>query len=282
MNFLNKHSGPIGIFDSGVGGLSVLREVSHLLPSEDLVYIADQVHVPYGNRSREEVLGFSQEIVRFLINKGSKLVIIACNTASAVALEELRKLYPTLPFVGMEPAVKPAAHETRSGVVGVLATPATFQGDLYSSTVEKYARGVTILQDTCPGLVAQIEQGRINSPETRQILETALQPMINEGVDEIVIGCTHYPFVIPLIREIVGGEINVIDPAPAVARQVGRLLEQFELENRSGENASRDYFTTGAPAAYSEVLEKLLGSKERAAKLAWFGGKLQVQDGPQF
>jgi len=281
INSPNKHSAPIGIFDSGVGGLSVLREVSRLLPSEDLLYIADQVHVPYGNRSREEVFGFSQEIVRFLINKGSKLIIIACNTASAVALEDLRMLHPGLPFVGMEPAVKPAAQETSSGVVGVLATPATFQGDLYSSTVEKYARGVTILQDTCPGLVAQIEQGRINSLETRQILETALQPMINEGVDEIVMGCTHYPFVIPLIREIVGGEINVIDPAPAVARQAGRLLEQFDLGNQSGGKASRDFSTTGDPAAFSEVLESLLGKKERAAKLSWVGGKLQVTDVPQ-
>jgi len=277
----NKQKSPIGIFDSGVGGLSVLREVSRLLPSEDLLYIADQFHVPYGNRSREEVFGFSQEIVRFLINKGSKLIIIACNTASAVALEDLRKLSPGLPFVGMEPAVKPAAQETSSGVVGVLATPATFQGDLYSSTVEKYARGVTILQDTCPGLVAQIEQGRIDSLETRQILEAALGPMINEGVDKIVMGCTHYPFVIPLIQEIVGGEINVIDPAPAVARQAGRLLEQFNLGNQSGGKVSRDYFTTGDPAAFSEVLERLLGTKERAEKLSWFGGKLQFQDGPQ-
>jgi glutamate racemase len=281
MNSLNKRSGPIGIFDSGVGGLSVLREVSRLLPTEDLIYIADQVHVPYGNRSREEVLGFSREIVRFLIDKGSKLLIIACNTASAVALEDLRKLHPTLPFVGMEPAVKPAAQKTRSGVVGVLATPATFQGDLYSSTVEKYARGVTILQDTCPGLVAQIEQGRIDSPETRQILETALQPMINDGVDEIVMGCTHYPFVIPLIREIVGGGINVIDPAPAVARQTGRLLEHFDLRNRSGEKAGKDYFTTGDPAAFLEVLESLLGAKESAAKLSWVGGNLLDQDAPQ-
>ena len=170
----NKHDGPVGIFDSGVGGLSVLREVRNQLPNEDLIYIADQAHVPYGNRTRQEVFGFSDGIVRYLINKQAKLVVIACNTASAVALADLRIKYPSLPFVGMEPAVKPAAAETISGVVGVLATPATFQGDLYASTVERFAKGVKILQDTCPGLVSQIEAGQIDSMETREILEGAL------------------------------------------------------------------------------------------------------------
>ena len=153
----NKHYRPIGIFDSGVGGLSVLREVQNQYPTEDLIYLADQAHVPYGIRSKEEVLAYANGIVRFLLGKECKLIIVACNTASAVALASLREKYPDVPFVGMEPAVKPAAADTRSGVVGVLATPATFQGDLYASTVERFARGVKILQDTCPGLVEQIE-----------------------------------------------------------------------------------------------------------------------------
>ena len=275
MDRLKKQNGSIGIFDSGVGGLSVLREVRSQFPSEDLIYIADQAHVPYGDRSREEVLGFSQAIIRFLIQKHSKLVIIACNTASAVALAELRKVYPALPFVGMEPAVKPAAEETRSGVVGVLATPATFQGDLYASTVEKYARGIKILQDTCPGLVAQIEKGRIDGPESRLILEKAIKPMIAEGVDEIVMGCTHYPFVIPLIRDIAGEGIEVIDPAPAVARQAGRLLSEYDLLDRSGEAVRQDFYTTGDPDAFSALLESLLGIEASPGGLQWVEGELK-------
>lgn len=270
-----KHQGPIGIFDSGIGGLSVFREVRHQLPYEDLIYIADQAHVPYGNRSRREVFGFSDGIVRYLIKKGAKLVIIACNTASAVALADLRKKYPSLPFVGMEPAVKPAAEETNTGVVGVLATPATFQGDLYASTVERFARGVKILQDTCPGLVRQIEAGRIESPETREILQHALGPMIEGGVDEIVMGCTHYPFVIPLIKEIVGDGIEVIDPAPAVARQAGRLLTEFDLQKGTQKEGRIFYYTTGETDIFDSQVNSLLGMGSRSEKLHWVGGDLK-------
>jgi glutamate racemase len=271
----NKHQGSVGIYDSGIGGLSVLREVRRLLPYEDLIYIADQAHVPYGDRSRKEVFGFSDGIVRFLINKGTKLVIIACNTASAVALADLRKKFPSLPFVGMEPAVKPAAAETTTGVVGVLATPATFQGDLYASTVERFAKGVKILQDTCPGLVSQIEAGRINAAETREILERALQPMLAEGVDEVVMGCTHYPFVIPLIKEIVGDQIEVIDPAPAVARQAGRLLTEYDLQKGIEEEGMVSFYTTGEIETFDELVKTLLGMESRSHSLGWVGGDLQ-------
>ena len=270
-----KHQGPLGIFDSGIGGLSVLREVKRQLPGEELIYIADQAHVPYGNRSRGEVLGFSEGIVRCLIQQGAKLVIVACNTASAVALEELRRKFPFLPFVGMEPAVKPAAAETNTGVVGVLATPATFQGDLYASTVERFARGVKILQDTCPGLVNQIEAGRIAAPETRKILQRALLPMLEEGVDEIVMGCTHYPFVIPLIKEIVGSEVEVIDPAPAVARQAGRLLKEYDLLRRKEEEGTVSFYTTGDPAGLNRSLKDLLGLEYYSRKLVWVNGNLE-------
>ncbi len=271
----NKHDGPIGIFDSGVGGLSVLREVRRLLPNEDLIYIADQAHVPYGNRSREDVFGFSDGIVRYLIKLQTKLVLIACNTASAVALAELRLKYPSLPFVGMEPAVKPAAAETITGVVGVLATPATFQGDLYASTVERFAKGVKILQDTCPGLVNQIEAGQIESPETREILERALTPMLDKGVDEIVMGCTHYPFVIPLIEEIVGDGVAVIDPAPAVARQAERLLNEYDLHKGRLEEGKVLFYTTGETSALDAILTSLLGLESKSESLDWVDGDLQ-------
>jgi glutamate racemase len=271
----NKTDGPIGIFDSGVGGLSVLREVRSQLPQEDLIYIADQAHVPYGDRSREEVFAFSEGIVRYLIKKGTKLVIIACNTASAVALADLRLKFPALPFVGMEPAVKPAAAETVSGVVGVLATPATFQGDLYASTVERFAKGVKILQDTCPGLVAQIEAGQIDSGETREILQRALDPMLAEGVDEIVMGCTHYPFVIPLIKEIVGEGISVIDPAPAVARQAERLISEFDLYTEGLDGGNITFYTTGDTEALDPLLNTLLAIDARSTSLIWENGDLQ-------
>ena len=270
----SKHHRPIGIFDSGVGGLSVLREVQRQLPSEDLIYLADQTHVPYGERSREEVLGYAEGIVRYLIGRASKLIIIACNTASAVALKELRAAYPDMPFVGMEPAVKPAAADTQSGVVGVLATPATFQGDLYASTVERFARGVKILQDTCPGLVKQIEEGKVDNPQTREILEKALKPMLQEGVDEIVMGCTHYPFVIPLIEEIIGDQARVIDPAPAVARQAGRILEDYDLLAPEGEPGELVFYTTGDPEKMDRMLKFLMNLKTQVVKLVWEGGAI--------
>ncbi len=269
----NKHKGAIGIFDSGVGGLSVLREIRNQYPGEDLIYIADQIHVPYGTRSRQQVLEYSEGIIRFLIHEGVKIIVLACNTASAVALVHLRKKYPDLPFVGMEPAVKPAAEETHTGVVGVLATPATFQGDLYASTVEKFARGVKVLQNTCPGLVDQIESGKIDHPRTREILQKALDPMLKQNVDKVVMGCTHYPFVIPIIKEIVGDQARVIDPAPAVARQTGRLLESYNLE-ADGKNGSVVFHSTGDPAKLAENISDLIGIKTIVGELQWVNGEL--------
>ena len=275
MTRIKKQDRAIGIFDSGVGGLSVLREVRRHLPSEDLLYIADQAHVPYGIRTREEVFDFSEGIVRFFLNEKVKLIIIACNTASAVALDILRKSYPAMPFVGMEPAVKPAAEETSTGIVGVLATPATFQGALYASTVERFAKGVKILPDTCPGLVELIEQGKIDHPKTREILKKALDPMLEKGVDEVVMGCTHYPFVIPLIKDIVGENVQVIDPAPAVARQAGRLLTDYDLLTNGGDKGNTVFLTTGEPEELQEVIKRLLGWEARVDGLEWVGEELQ-------
>jgi glutamate racemase len=274
---INKHHRPIGIFDSGVGGLSVLREIHHQYPGEDCVYVADQVHVPYGTRTREQVLEYSEGIVRYLLGRGSKIIVVACNTASAVALAELRKNFPDIPFVGMEPAVKPAAEGTSSGVVGVLATPATFQGDLYASTVERFARGVKIIQDTCPGLVDQIESGKIDHPDTWRILEEALVPMLEEGVDEVVMGCTHYPFVIPIIREIVGEEVRVIDPAPAVARQTGRLLENFDLKAEREQEGEHQFLTTGDHQKMKTLIQDLINTEAEVEQLVWDGGDIRTK-----
>jgi glutamate racemase len=182
---------PIGVFDSGVGGLSVLQAIRREIPQEDLLFLADQAHVPYGPRPLLEVRRFAETITRYLLSQGARIVVVACNAASAAALHYLRETFPGVPFVGMEPAVKPAAESTHSGVVGVLATPATFQGALYASVIERFAQGVTVLQDTCPGLVGEIEAGRLDGFEARRILENALQPMLAQGIDTIVLGCTH-------------------------------------------------------------------------------------------
>jgi glutamate racemase len=265
----------IGVFDSGIGGLSVLRHLRQQLPDQSLLYLADQAHVPYGPRSLEQVRAFSEQITRFLLDQGARLIVVACNTASAAALQHLRQTFPAIPFVGMEPAVKPAAEQTRSGVVGVLATPATFQGALYASVVERFAQGVTLLQSTCPGLVAQIEAGDLDGPVTRRILEDALQPMLARGIDTVVLGCTHYPFVIPLIEQIAGPAVRVIDPAPAVARQVARLLA---WDDRCREDMplppTLRFLTTGAPEVLAAALPCLFGEAAPVEGLYWRGNTL--------
>jgi glutamate racemase len=270
----NTFISPIGIFDSGVGGLSVLKVVRAQMPEESVIYLGDQGHVPYGPRPLEEVQAFSEEITRFLLSKGAKLIVVACNAASAAALQYLRRTFPAISFVGMEPAVKPAAEYSKSGGVGVLATPATFQGALYASVVERFAQGVTVLQDVCPGLVGQIEKGELDAPKTESILRVALEPMLEKGIDTVVLGCTHYPFVIPLIERIVGENVRVIDPAPAVARQAGRLLEAAGNRQPAGKKAAVAYYTTAEAESMQKLLPKLLGEDGTVESLCWVDGKL--------
>lgn len=262
-------SSPIGVFDSGVGGLSVLRAMREQMPAENIIYFGDQGHVPYGPRSMEQIQNFSEGITNFLLQKESKLIVVACNTASAAALKYLREKFSDVTFVGMEPAVKPAAEITRTGKVGVLATPATFQGALYASVVERFGAGVELFQHTCPGLVGQIEKGELQSVATRAILEDALRPMLEKNIDTVVLGCTHYPFVIPLIEDIVGDQVRVIDPAPAVARQVGRLLDAKSLRNSSEVKGNLQIFTSGSVDAVKSILPKLLNEKADVAPVHW-------------
>jgi glutamate racemase len=260
---------PIGVFDSGVGGLSVLRAMRAQMPEEDVLYFGDQGHVPYGPRPMEQIQHFSEGITRFLLTRDAKLIVVACNAASAAALKFLRGKFPDLPFVGMEPAVKPAAEQTHTGVVGVLATPATFQGALYASVVERFANGVQVLRHTCPGLVGQIEQGDLNGPRTRAILEEALLPMLEKNIDTVVLGCTHYPFVIPLIEEIVGEGVRVIDPAPSVARQVRRLLETGGGKRPTGGVGSVRFFTSGDAETVQALLPVLLRETGQVQGVGW-------------
>jgi len=259
----------IALFDSGVGGLSVLREIRRLMPEESILYFADQGHVPYGPRPLEEVRQFSEAITRFLLERGAKIIVVACNAASAASLLSLRQTFPHIPFVGMEPAVKPAAEQTATGKVGVLATPATFQGALYASVVERFAAGVALLPHTCPGLVSQIEGGELESVATRAILEEALGPMLKENIDTVVLGCTHYPFVIPLIEKIVGPQVRVIDPAPAVARQTERLLLARGLKKEPAERGSLQFYTSGAVEQFKNLLAMLLPEGGPIQQVTW-------------
>jgi glutamate racemase len=273
----NGDDRPIGVFDSGVGGLSVLSAIHQLLPNESYLYFGDQKHVPYGLRSLDEVREFSEEIARFLIVLEAKVIVVACNTASAAALHSLRQEFPQVTIVGMEPAVKPAAENTSTGVVGVLATPATFQGALYSSVVERFASNVIVLQHTCPGLVQQIESGSLNDNKTRAILEAALCPMLEQGIDTVVLGCTHYPFVIPIIQRIVGPDVRVIDPAPAIARQVSRLLESSGRSATSPIKKEVNYFTSGEGHQFEVVLSKLVNEPGVVKEVFWTDNQIWMK-----
>lgn len=260
---------PIGIFDSGVGGLSVLRAIRAQMPEESVIYFGDQGHIPYGPRPMEQIRNFSEAITKFLLDHDTKIIVVACNTASAAALKHLRETFPDVSFVGMEPAVKPAAEHTQTGKVGVLATPATFQGALYASVVERFANGVELFQNTCVGLVQQIEQGNLNGEEPRRILDHALLPMLEQNIDTVVLGCTHYPFVIPLIQQIVGEHVRVIDPAPAVAKQIQRVLEAKLLKNESDARGTVKFYTSGDPEELRSLLPLLLGEAGEVNRVVW-------------
>jgi glutamate racemase len=247
---------PIGLFDSGLGGLSVWQAVVDRLPHEATVYFADSANCPYGSRSPEEIKVLSRDIVRFLLQHDCKLIVVACNTASAAALEFLRAEFDA-PIVGMEPAVKPAAERTQTGHVGVLATAGTLQGALYQNTARHYADGVHVHVQIGEGLVELIEAGQFDTPETEALLCQYLEPMLATQVDQIALGCTHYPLLMPLIERIVNGRASVIDPAQAVARQVERVLNRHNLAATTGRPADQvqhRFYTTGQ----SEPLQSLV------------------------
>ena len=269
-------SPPIGVFDSGVGGLSIVRELRTQLPAVDLLYFADQAHVPYGPRPLEQVRDFSEGITRFLLSEGADLIVVACNTASAAALRYLRDRFAGVPFVGMEPAVKPATEVSRSRVVGVLATPATFQGELYASVVERFGQGVRLINQTVPGLVERIEAGHLDTPETEDLIRRALAPILEAGADTIVLACTHYPFVIPVIARLAGPGVTVIDPAPAIARQAARLRQAKADRAR----ATLRLVTSGNPQDLSLLARQLIKESVEAGRAEWRGLELVLNPDP--
>jgi glutamate racemase len=262
-------SAPIGLFDSGVGGLSVWREVQRYLPEESTLYLADQAHVPYGPRPVDEVRHYAKEIVRFLLQQGTKLIVVACNTASGAALHYLRRAFPDVPFVGMEPAVKPAAEQTRSGVIGVIATPATFQGDLFRALVRRFATQVDLKTQVCPGLVEAVEAGALDTEETHTLLHRYLDPMTAQGIDHLVLGCTHYPFLSEPIAEVVGPAVTLVDPAPAVARQVGRVLQREGLGAGKGQRARHRFFTSGDRKRLAAMAKTLVNYAGPVEAIRW-------------
>lgn len=221
----------IGIFDSGTGGLSVFKEIRKLLPEERYIYFSDNAHCPYGEKSREYIIERSREITRFLLDKGCDIIVVACNTATAAAIAVLREEFPVR-FIGMEPAVKPAVKSTRTGVVGVLATAGTLKADKYLNTREKFSEGVKITEHVGQGFVELVEKGCLTGREAEDVVRASLKPLLDEGADRIVLGCTHYPFLWDTIAKIASDlyperEIEIIDPAPAVARH---LLETMKTE----------------------------------------------------
>jgi glutamate racemase len=250
--------GRVGVFDSGVGGTTVLRHLHAELPGTDLLYLADQARCPYGARSAAELRALSAANTRWLLAHGAALIVVACNTASAAALHWLRRAFPGTPFVGMVPAVKPAVEQTRSGVVGVLATPATIEGELLDEVVIRWAGAARVLRQACPGLVDQIETGALDTPATVALLQRYLRPLLAAGADTIVLGCTHYPFLESQIRRIAGPDVAIVDAAPAVARQTARVLHERGLagsgESRAGQIT---YATTGDRASFARLLRQL-------------------------
>ncbi len=249
---------PIALFDSGAGGLSVWREVAALLPNESTIYLADHAHVPYGARPAAEIEALTHAAVAWLLAQGAKLVVIACNTASAAALVSLRQRWPDIAIVGMEPAVKPASERTRSGKVAVMATPGTLQAGRFSSLVERYAGGVEVYTQVCPGLVEHVEAGDLDGPALETALHGYLDPLVAAGVDHLVLGCTHYPFLLPAIRRVVGETMTIIDPAPAVARQAQRLLQAGGCLAPPRGRPSHRFYTTGEAETLTRGLARLL------------------------
>ncbi len=249
---------PIGFFDSGVGGLSVLREARLLLPHEDFIYYADSAYCPYGIRTPAEIVDRAIKICDFLVQQGCKALVVACNTASVTGLEIYRKKY-TVPIIGMEPAVKPAANVSKNGKIGILATSVTLSGDRFSSLLQRYQNGSDVYSQPCPGLVEIVEAGNHNTAEAAELLKNYLKPLLDNGVDTIVLGCTHYPFLKSTVKTIVGSDVVVIDTGEAVAKQIQRVLKSNNAEKNTAETGKETFYTSGNIKKVSNVIKKLWG-----------------------
>jgi glutamate racemase len=252
-----QHASAIGVFDSGVGGLSVLKHIRAQLPSLPLLYVADSGHVPYGDKTQDYIRERSLVLTEFLVRQGAAAVVIACNTATAAAAAPLRARFD-FPIIAMEPAVKPAVSATRSGIVGVLATVGTIESARFAALLEQYAGDVEIVTQACPGLVEQVEAGELTTAATRELVARYARPLVERGADTIVLGCTHYPFLRPLITEIVGERVQLIDTGEAVARQVVRRLPE-SLIGRIDLQPTERFWSTGDGRSATRITSQLWG-----------------------
>ncbi|MCS6962797.1 MAG: glutamate racemase [Thermoflexus sp.] len=264
----------VGIFDSGVGGLAVWQEFVRLAPEAPTLYVADQAHVPYGPRPPEEIRRFAEAITRFLLDQGARLIVVASHTISAAALWPLREAFPRVPFVGIEPAVKPAAAQTRTGVIGVLATSGTLNGPLMARVVERFAQQVQVIRRVCSGWVEQVEAGLLEGEEAEAQIRHHLDPVVRSGADVLVLACTHYTFLAPLIRRVAGPGISLVDPAPAVARRAAeiwraQIQEGREAAPKGARGGLHAFFTTGDPQRFQEQLRQLIGRDGPVERLRW-------------
>ena len=257
-----NETSPIGVFDSGVGGLSVLRWIRTLLPNEDLIYVADSLYVPYGEKTKTCIQQRALIITEFLVNEGAKAVVVACNTATVAAIPLLREQY-TLPIIGIEPGVKPALSQSKSGIVGVLATTNTINSESFQKLISRYAAGRQVEIQACPGLVECVEEAALASRSTRELVQRYVMALLERGADTIVLGCTHYPFLLPLIQNLVGKDIEVIDTGEAVAREVKRRLEEVELRNTKTHCGEEVFWASGTdtPLASQKIMTALWGNE---------------------
>lgn len=244
---------PIGIFDSGIGGTSIWKEVVKLLPNESTIYLADSKNAPYGEKSSEEIIALSVKNTEFLLSKGCKLIVVACNTATTNAIDYLRKNY-TIPFIGIEPAIKPAALLSKTGAIGILATKGTLSSKLFEKTTKEYTKNITTIEQDGEGLVPLIEEGKLNSPEINELLTAYLKPMLNFNIDHLVLGCTHYPYLIPEIKKIIGENITIIDSGEAVAKQTKAILEKYNLLLASTTKSHHQFYTNAETKVLKEIL----------------------------
>jgi glutamate racemase len=251
---------PVGVFDSGLGGLSVVRDIRRRLPNEELIYFADSAYCPYGIKTPEEIRARSETVVGELVRAGAKVIVVACNTASAMAIFALRDAFPHVPIIGLEPAVKPAVERTRTGVVGVLATPRTVAGERLEWLIETYAGGVEVYRVAATGLVELVEAGVLEGPDVDAALAPLLDPMVDVGVDQVVLGCTHYPFLRNAIQRYVGDDVAVIDSGEAIARRLEVVLTGNGLRRGSEVGGTFRMTTSGDPGAVAKVAAELLGT----------------------
>ncbi|MBU2929090.1 glutamate racemase [Winogradskyella psychrotolerans] len=245
---------PIGIFDSGIGGTSIFKEIHELLPNESCIYLADSKNAPYGNRSEEEIIQLSIKNTEYLLNQGCKIIVVACNTATTNAIIYLRKNYD-IPFIGIEPAIKPAALKTQTKVVGILATKGTLSSQLFHKTIDLYSKDIKIIEQVGEGIVPLIESGQLDSEAMQMYLETYLEPMLKQDIDYLVLGCTHYPYLIPMLTKMLPAHVKIIDSGRAVAKQTQAVLSQLDVLSNSIENPRIQLFSNGDVSVLKSILD---------------------------